>query len=167
MVFLRGVNLGGKTFKPSETAKALNDLEVTSIQAAGTFVVKAKSTAAATKRRFADVLPFACEIMVRPAKEVEALIAAGPPGKAPAGAKPFVSVLAKKPDTVPSLPVEKPDKKPWEVRLSTVDGHYAWSWWRGVAGARLYPNEVVEKALGVAATTRGWPTMLQVGKALG
>jgi hypothetical protein len=31
----------------------------------------------------------------------------------------------------------------------------------------LYPNEVVEKHFGVAATTRGWNTITAIGELLG
>jgi len=40
-----------------------------------------------------------------------------------------------------------------------VTGKFAVSLWRRLGRSIVYPNEVVEKALGVPATTRNWSTI--------
>ena len=65
-----------------------------------------------------------------------------------------------------ALPIERPSGKPWEVRVLRVDGRYAVSLWLRRWARILYPNEVVEKAFGVPATTRAWSTLDAIRAAL-
>jgi uncharacterized protein (DUF1697 family) len=45
-------------------------------------------------------------------------------------------------------------------------GKFVLSLWRRTGKALLYPNEVVEKELAVAATTRNWDTVLKIDRIL-
>lgn len=166
VVFLRGVNVGGKTFKPTETAKALAPLDATSLGAAGTFIVRGRTTPSALAKRFQESLPFEADVLVRPADEVAALVARAPFLPLPADGRPFVSVLATEPKQLPPFPLDRPEGAPWEVRLLGIEGAYALSL-RRTTGGKFYPNEVVEKTLGVRATTRSWSTMEALAKKLG
>ena len=66
----------------------------------------------------------------------------------------------------PKLPLAKPNARDWDVRLIGAEGRFATSLRRRRGKQLLYPNPVVEKELGVAATTRGWETILKIGELL-
>ena len=72
--------------------------------------------------------------------------------------------MATPPARVPRLPIDEPPGEAWEVRVLRVTGRYALTLRRG--RGVLYPNEVVERKLGVRATTRGWETLVQVRERL-
>ena len=167
VVLLRAANVGGhQTFKPSEFVKAVEPLEVASVGAAGTFVVKGKATDAQIRREFARQLPFDPEMMIFNGAEVIGLVKAAPYGKLPAGAKPFVTALSKKPAPAPKLPIEAPEDSPWQIRVVAIDGRFAVSVRRNAGKRPVYPNEVVERRLGVSATTRAWSTFEALAKIL-
>lgn len=171
VVFLRGVNVGGhKTFKPSVLAAELSaDFEVTNVGAAGTFVVRRAESAASVRSAILARLGFEAAVMVCPADELLALFSSEPFGRAKpqAGQKRFVSVLEKALERPPRLPIERPPGKDWQVRVVRVEGPYVLSRWRRTGERGIYPNEVVEKALGLSATTRGWETIAKLAKVLG
>lgn len=150
--------MGNKRFSPSALAADLAHLAVTNIGAAGTLIVRNAVRAGDVRAEILRRLPFESEVMVCSADEVARLVEK-PPGRAPDGARWFVSVLAAPPDKVPRLPIVEPPGGAWEVRVVRVVGRYAISL-RRTGGT--YPNEVVEKQLGVLATTRGWDTIAQV-----
>lgn len=170
VVFLRGVNVGGhKTFRPSLLAKDLSaDFDVTNVGAAGTFVVRRAASPASLRSAIVARLPFEAGIMVCPAEEIRDLLRSEPfgCGKPQADTKRFVSVLEKSPARPAPLPIERPPGKEWQVRLVRVELRYALSVWRRTGERGLYPNEVVERALGVSATTRGWETIGKVARIL-
>jgi hypothetical protein len=147
IVFLRGVNVGGhKKFRPAVLAEALG---MTNVGAAGTFLATGSPTA--LRAAIARALPFEADIMICSAAELKRLT---PP---PSRLKRFVSVLASRPRKPPRLPIDAPAGR-WEVRIDRIVGKFALSLRRdGPRG--LYPNEAVEKSLGVRATTRGWETI--------
>ena len=74
----------------------------------------------------------------------------------------FVSVLAKRPPTLPTLPFSQPAGSEWQVKVVGLRGRFALSLWRRTGRAMVYPNEVVEKRLAVAATTRNWNTISKI-----
>jgi len=168
VVLFRAANVGGhQTFKPSELVKALAPLDVVSVGAAGTFVVKCKATQAQIRREFARHLPFDPEILIFTGAEVLGLVKSAPYGQLPAGAKPFVTALSKKPTAAPKLPIEVPEDSPWQVRVVAIDGRFAASVRRNAGKRPVYPNEVVERRLGISATTRAWSTFEALAKILG
>jgi len=67
-----------------------------------------------------------------------------------------VSVLQKAPRIKTSLPIEQPAGPKWEVRIIAITGRFALSVRHP---GRTYSNAVVEKHLGVPATTRNWKTI--------
>jgi uncharacterized protein (DUF1697 family) len=169
IVFVRGVNVGGhKAFRPSEVAKALADLDVANVGAAGTFVIRKRVGAAAVQAEFRRRLPFAAELMICQARDVLELAAAAPFGERPVadGVTRYVSVLANRPRAVPPLPIEKPAGPDWQVKVIAIDDRFALSLHRRLGRTLVYPNEVVEKSLGVSATTRNWNTISAVCKLL-
>lgn len=164
VVFFRGANVGGHAaFKPAALAKDLSDLDVVSLGAAGTFVVRTETSGAAVRAAFLERLAIEVDLVVRPASEIARLVARAPFPKS--DAQRFVTVLASKPKKLPKLPFDAPATGPWQLRLVAIEGPYALSLRRAKPG-KFYPNEVLEKALGVRATTRGWATLEAVAAAL-
>jgi len=163
VAFLRAVNLGGKTLRTRQLA---DELGLVNVAAAGTFVDhdarSATALAAAIRRR----LPFETEVITCAGADVLALLEGSPFAASPAvDAQRFASFLARAPVGL-GLPVERPEGKDWEVRIVSVIGRCALSLRRPGGARDLYPNAVVEKVLGVPATTRGWATLEAVGKIL-
>lgn len=169
VVFLRGVNVGGhKAFRSSVVVQDLKALEVGSIGAAGTFVVRAPASATAVRAKFLERLPLAAHVIVCAARDLVDLVRTDPfaelAGHAPDGQ--FISVLERRPRRLPALPHYAPVARDWQVQLLAVHGRFVVSVTRKMGRTLVYPNEVVERHLGVAATTRGWPTILKVYGAL-
>jgi uncharacterized protein (DUF1697 family) len=169
VVFLRGVNVGGnRTFRPAALARELADLDVVNVGAAGTFVVRGTISPAALRAEVLRRLPFEAEVMICRGGDLVKLAAgehfAEEPGSADLDR--FVSVLAKRPRTLPPLPLSHPAGDDWQVRVVGVVGNCALSLWRRLGQRPVYPNEVVEKHLGVAATTRNWNTLATVCRIL-
>jgi uncharacterized protein (DUF1697 family) len=163
VVFMRAVNIGGhQTFQPSRLARELAEFDVISIGAAGTFVARNKVTESKLRKAILSKLPFAPELMICPSEEVLTLNdirAFKDPG---AGIQRFVTVMGKPPSTVPRLPISAPEKANWEVRVVAVEGRFALSFRRAGGKPQFYPNEIVEKQLGVPGTTRNWTTIAKI-----
>src|SRR5437868_6070641 len=65
VVFLRGCNVGGhKTFRPSLLAEQLKQYDVVNIGAAGTFVIRRRTSLARLRADLLCRLPFAAEIII-------------------------------------------------------------------------------------------------------
>lgn len=165
VVFLRGANVGGhRTFRPAAFAKELSEFEVVNVGAAGTFVVRKAVSQAALRTELVRRLPVKAELMICPARDLVDLMSTEPFPRADLGkdARGFVSVLAKRPSKVPRFPSSYPAGDAWQVKLVGVRGIFVLSIWRRTGKALLYPNEVVEKQFGIAATTRNWDTIAKI-----
>jgi uncharacterized protein (DUF1697 family) len=167
IVFLRGANVGGRRFSPKAVEAALADLDVVNVGAAGTFVVRKRVGEKVLRARIEAELPFspAPMILVKDA-ELTSALCAGESVTAPPDAKRFATAMERAPDTAPRLPIEAPASANWGVRVLAVNGRFALGVRRRVDAAGVYPNEIVERAFGVAATTRDWPTMEKLAKLL-
>jgi uncharacterized protein (DUF1697 family) len=169
VVFLRGANVGGhRTFQPSAFAKDLADLDVVNVGAAGTFVVRKAASQAKVRAEFLRRLPVETELMICPGRDL--LDLAGrepfPEFSSPGELSPFVSIMARCPRSLPPLPLIHPSGANWQVKIVGVTGPFALSLLRRLGPRNIYPNEVVEKKLGVAATTRNWNTITAVAAIL-
>ena len=168
-VFLRAANVGGKNvFRPAALATALAHLGVVNLGAVGTFVVRGRATPAAIRREILSRLPFAPGIAVIPAQEILALVASDP-FRGVAFSKDqrgWAAALCGKPKARPKLPIVKPAGSAWSVRFDRVVGGFALGLSRRRPGVSVYPNQVVEAALGAPATTRWWETVERVAKLL-
>ena len=165
VVFLRGVNVGGhKAFRPSVVAKDLAEFDVVNVGAAGTFVVRKSISSVLLRAALNRRLPFAADLMICRARDVSALGSGDPfPGaRSDKEVSRFVSVLAKRPRTLPPLPIRQPAGDNWQVKVVGVRGMFALSLHRRVGRTLVYPNEVVERHLGVSATTRNWNTVCAI-----
>jgi uncharacterized protein (DUF1697 family) len=165
VVFLRGVNVGGhKKFQPSVLAKELADFDVVSVGAAGTFVVRKSVGQKELKAAVLQKLPFDAELMICTEREIAALTGTDAFADVPESkdCKRYVTVLAKRLSKIPSLPLSRPPNDEWQVQVIGVTGKFALSVWRRQGKRLIYPNEVIEKEFGVAATTRNWNTITAI-----
>ena len=165
LVFLRGVNVGGRTLHTAALAKELETLDVVSIGAAGTYAVRSGAAASAVRAAFVDRIPFPTEVMVVPVTAAEKILGQRPfgPGPRPAGERWAVTVVAGLTDPPPPLPLVRPANGPWEVRLESFAPPFVLSRSRRLSPTRiLYPNVVVEKEFRRPATTRWWETLEDV-----
>lgn len=159
VVFFRAVNVGGhQKFQPAKLAKALAEFGVVNIGAAGTFVAREHVSETKLRDEILRRLPFKPELMICPGRDLLALARGDWYADAPAGKDlgRFVSVLQKAPRKKPPLPIEQPAGAKWEVRVVAITGRFALSVRRF---GQTYSNAVVEKHLGIPATTRGWNTI--------
>jgi len=159
VVFFRAVNVGGhQSFQPGKLARELADFDVVNIGAAGTWVVRQNVSQAKLRDEILRRLPFKPELMICPARDVLALARGNWFADLPAGkdAGRFVSVLQKVPRAKPRLPIEQPAGAQWEVRIVAITGRFALSVRRI---GKTYSNALVEKYLGLPATTRNWNTI--------
>lgn len=171
VVFMRGVNVGGhKKFQPSTLAKDLAHLEVVNVGAAGTFVVRKPIGEKALRGELQRRLPFEAELMICGGREVLELLSAEPFADEIQGddIKQYVTILGKKPSkrSAPRLPIRRPDNDDWQVKIVRVIGRFVLSLHRRRDRTLVYPNEVVEKAFAVPATTRNWNTMAAIAGVL-
>ena len=167
VVFLRGVNVGGhRRFRPSVLARELAEFELTSIGAAGTFVIWKPGSAAKFEVALRKRLPMDCDVMIVPAREVMRIAKENPfRGQAGDGVTRFVSVLAKASKKPPKLPLQIPSEGEWLVRVLGCDGRFVFGEYRrsmktiGCLGQ-------MDKIFGGKMTTRGWGTIASVVKLL-
>jgi uncharacterized protein (DUF1697 family) len=169
LAFLRAANVGGhQRFRPKLLEQALPELRLRNFGAAGTFLVAAELPEDAIRAAFAAALPFEPQLALVPAAPFAALVARDPlAAEAEAlGAKRYLSVLLEPAPALPPLPLGRPEGPDWQVQLAEVGAWYALSLRRGEGAGVVYPN-FLDKTLGVPLTTRGWPTVQRLAKALG
>jgi uncharacterized protein (DUF1697 family) len=165
VVFLRAANVGGRNvFRPARLARDLAHLDVVNVGAAGTFAVRGKASAATVRRENLERLPFEPTLVVLPAREVLDLVYRSPfaGARLSRDRRGWVAVLHRRPRGPVELPVVRPATRAWSVRLDHVEGRFALGLWQRRPGGFVFPNQVVEAALGVPATTRWWETVEKV-----
>ncbi|MCI4372150.1 MAG: hypothetical protein L3K02_00680 [Thermoplasmata archaeon] len=169
VVLLRAANVGGhQRFLPSAfvAIPELAKFRLVNLGAAGTFVARCKVSDSRLRRAIASHLLFETDISICAGDEILQLLRRDTFRTIPPGAKPYLTVLGADPTRAPTLPFSVPSGPNWEVNLVSAHGRYVLSWARRWAGHTTYPNPVVEREYGVAATTRGWPTVVALGKIL-
>jgi uncharacterized protein (DUF1697 family) len=167
IVFLRAANVGNNRFQPALLAKQLAKFGVVNIGAVGTFAVREDVSETALRNVIARKLPFECDIMICPAQEIVDLVQMDPfVDERGDDVEAHVTMMAKRLASIPKLPIYAPAKDTWEVKIIRVIGTAALSVRRRVKNGRFYPNQIIEKQFGVAATTRNWNTIKKVAKIL-
>ena len=166
VVFLRGVNVGkANRCQPAVIASQLSRLGVINIGAVGTFVVREDVSESALRAAIAKKLPFKCEIMICPARDIIKLATKDPFSGQPSGEKitRFVSVLAKSlPLPLPlNLPHCLPSPDDWLLKIIAIQDRFVLGVYRREMKAIGYLGKI-EKLLGVPATTRNWNTIQKV-----
>jgi uncharacterized protein (DUF1697 family) len=168
VVFLRAVNVGGANLcRPAIIAKQLAKFGVVNIGAVGTFVVREDVTEAALRAAFALKLPFKCEIMICPARDIIKLSHHDPFSRQPSGPDitRFVSVLAKRLRALPPLPLSLPAGDDWLVKIIAIQGRFVLGMYRRQMKAISYLGKI-EKLFSVASTIRNWNTIQKVAQIL-
>lgn len=168
VVFLRAVNVGGTNrCQPARIAKQLSKFGVVNIGAVGTFVVRENVSESALRTAIAKKLPFKCEIMICPARDIVKLASKDPFSRQPSGPNitRFVNVLAKPLRVPPLLPLSLPSHDDWLVRIIAIQNLFVLGMYRRQMKAIGYLGKI-EKLLGVAATNRNWNTFQKVAKIL-
>ena len=170
VVFLRGVNVGkANRCQPAVIARQLSRFGAINIGAVGTFVVREDVSESALRAAMAKQLPFKCEIMICPARDIIRLAANDPFTGQPSGEKitRFVSVLAK-PLPLPrplNLPHYLPSPDDWLLKIIAIQDRFLLGVYRREMKAIGYLGKI-EKLLGVSATTRNWNTIAKIAKTL-
>src|SRR6266480_4724832 len=174
VVFLRGVNVGkANRCQPAVIASQLSKLGVINIGAVGTFVVREDVSESALRAAIAKKLPFKCEIMICPARDIiklaskdpfshEPPVRLGPSGP---NITRFVNVLAKKLRALPPLPLSLPSDDDWLLKIIAIENRFVLGMYRREMKAISYLGKI-EKLLGVPGTIRNWNTIEKVAKIL-
>ena len=168
VVFLRAVNVGGANrCQPALIAKQLVKFGVVNIGAVGTFVVREDVSESTLRAAIAKKLPFKCEIMICPARDIVKLTSTDPFARQPSGPDitRFVSVLHKRPRALPALPLSLPSDDDWLLKIIAIEGRFVLGLYRREMKAIGYLGKI-EKKFGVAATTRNWNTIQKVAQIL-
>jgi uncharacterized protein (DUF1697 family) len=165
VVFLRAVNVG-KTNRcqPAVIASQLSKFGVTNIGAVGTFVVREDVSESSLRTAMAKQLPFKCEIMVCPAREIIKLATKHPfSGQPSEKITQFVSILTKRlPLPLPlNLPYYLPSPDGWLLKIIAIENRFVLGIYRRQMKAIGYLGKI-EKLLGAPATTRSWNTIQKV-----
>lgn len=168
VVLLRGVNVGGhKTFKPKQVAEKLKHLGTINIGAAGTFIIRKKTSQTEIRKIFEDLLPFRTQMFICRGRDILDLVSDDPFShlKGDSGIVRFVSILAKKPSREPGYPFILPKEGPWLVKLigrreRCVFGIYR----RDMKTIQHLGKTEVE--FDVPVTTRNWNTITEIASVL-
>src|SRR5881275_1460817 len=164
VVFLRAVNVGGTNrCQPALIAKELARFDIVNIGAVGTFVVRKNVSESALRAAFARKLPFKCDIMICPARDIIKLTSKDPFSRQPSGPEitRFVNVLHKRPRALPSLPLSLPSADDWLLKVIAIQGRFVLGLYRRQMKAIGYLGKI-EKLLGVPLTNRNWTTIQKV-----
>jgi uncharacterized protein (DUF1697 family) len=168
VIFLRAVNVGGTNrCHPAQIARQLSKFGVVNIGAVGTFVVRETVPESTLRPAFARKLPFPCEIMICPARDLIKLTAKDPFAQHSPGPDivRFVSVLSRRLRPLPTLPLSLPSDQDWMVKIIAIQGRFVLGLYRRQMKAISYLSQV-EKRLGLPATTRNWNTIAKIAKVL-
>ena len=111
-------------------------------------------------------MPFEAEIMICSGREIITAAAANPFTGQPSGPDIvwFVSVLAKRPRSLPDLPLSLPADK-WLLRIIAIQDRFAFGLYRRNMRAISYLSQI-EKRMGMPVTTRNWNTITSIIKVL-
>jgi uncharacterized protein (DUF1697 family) len=168
VAFLRGVNVGGhKTFRPSILASRLKNFGVVNIGAAGTFVVRKAVSPTRLRSELLAGLPFEAEVMMCTGRElIEAASRKPFDGELPrSDVVRFMSVLAKAPQVVPSMPIQIPENGKWLLKILATHDRFLFGLYRREMKAISCLGKI-DNLFAVRATTRNWNTIGAVLKAL-
>jgi uncharacterized protein (DUF1697 family) len=168
VVLLRGVNVGGqRTFRPSVLAKELEEFDVVNIGAAGTFVVRAPITPSQLRDEFRRRLPFSAEILIAYGRDFLRIATSNPFEDGPAASNivRFVTVLARRPRVLPTLPMNFPGSGKWFLQIVDIQDRFLFGMYRRHLKAIGYLG-AIDKMFDMPVTTRNWNTINAIVKTL-
>ena len=169
VVFLRAVNVGGTNrCQPALIAKQLARFDIVNIGAVGTFVVREDVSESALRAAFARKLPFQCEMMICPARDIVRLASKDPFSRQPSGPDivRFASVATKRLRPRFPLPLALPSDDNWGLKIIAIQDRFVLGLYRRQMKAISYLGKI-ETRLGVPVTTRNWNTIEKVVNILG
>ena len=161
VVFIKGVNVGGhRRFRPSELVKGLKSLDIVSIGAAGTFIVRKRISRSKLRQRIVRRLPFPAHVMICDGRDLIRLAQMDPfAGQRTApDVIQFVSILSKRCASPPLIPFSIPERGPWGVRVLACHGRFILGVHRRQMKAIGQLGQL-EKVFGAPVTTRSWTTI--------
>lgn len=137
------------------------------IGAAGTFVVRRPVSQARLRSELLRRLPFEPEVMMCTHRELIAAASNNPFGGEPPRTDiiRFVSVLAKPPQVLPSIPLCIPDQGKWLLSILSRHNRFLFGVYRREMKA-ISCLGAIDKLFGVPATTRNWNTIRAILKVL-
>jgi uncharacterized protein (DUF1697 family) len=168
VVLLRGVNVGGhRTFRPTVLVQQLKRYDVVNIGAAGTFVVRTPTSQARLRAELSRRLPFETVVMMCKGQELLDIAGGEPFGDEPvaSGVVRFVSVLAKRPRLMPSLPLSLPGQGKWLMQIVATKNRFVFGQYRRHMKTIGYLG-TIDRIFGVPVTTRNWNTITAIVKVL-
>jgi uncharacterized protein (DUF1697 family) len=168
VVFLRGVNVGkANRCQPAVIASQLSTLGLINIGAVGTFIVREDVSESALRTAIAKKLPFKCEIMICPARDIIKLASKDPfsEERSDPNITRFVNILAKRLPAPPPLPLCLPSDDDWLLKIIAIENRFVLGLYRRHMKAITYLGKI-EKLLGVPATNRNWNTILKIAQIL-
>jgi uncharacterized protein (DUF1697 family) len=168
VALLRGVNVGGRRpFRPATFVDQLRHLDAVNIGATGVFVIKRPVSRTQLRAELAARLPFDAEVMICAGRELIGLLSHPAFAKYRAGPDDvrFVSILSRRPRSMPRLPITMPSHGKWLVKIIACEGRFALGVYRrhmkviGYLGA-------LDRTFGAVATTRSLNTIEAIAKVL-
>lgn len=168
VVFLRGVNVGkANRCQPAVIARQLSKLGLINIGAVGTFVVRQNVSESVLRAAIAKKLPFKCEIMICPARDIIKLTSKDPFSGQPSGPDitRFVSVAARRLQALPPVPLSLPSDGDWLLKIIAIQNRFVLGLYRRQMKAISYLGKM-EKLVGIPLTTRNWNTVEKIAKIL-
>lgn len=168
VVFLRAVNVGtANRCRPATIAQELSRFDIINIGAVGTLVARKDVAEHTLRAAIAKKLPFKCEIMIVPERDILRLTATDPFAREPSGAgiTRFVNVLHKPIRKPFPLPLNLPSDTNWIARIITIQGRFVVGLYRREMKAIGYLGKI-EKLLGVPMTNRNWNTIEKIVQVL-
>lgn len=169
VVLLRGVNVGGhRRFRPSVLAQDLRQLDVANIGAAGTFIVRKPVGRRELRAEVESRLPFEADVVICDGTDILRLAARDPfSGHVPKpDVVPFVSVMVRRRRRATPVAVALPDEDSWSVKVLSSYGQFVLGLHKREMKAIAYLAQL-ERVVGTPLTTRGWSTILAIGRTLG
>lgn len=164
VVFIRGINVGkANRCQPALIARQLSKFGIVNIGAVGTFVVRQNANETSLRAAIAKKLPFQCEIMICPARDIIKLAKTDPFAGEPSGPDitRFVNILHKPIRAPFPLPLNLPSDDDWLLRIVSIQGRFVLGLYRRQMKAISYLGKI-EKMLGTPATNRNWNTIEKV-----
>ncbi len=141
----------------------MKDYDVVNVGAAGTFVIRKPISQAQLRAELLRRLPFETEVMISNGRDVISLASGDPfAGEPP---RPdvvrFVSVLAKRPRVLPSIPLSLPPDGKWLLRILATQNRFLFGLYRRQMKAIGFLS-AIDRIFGVSATTRNWNTITTI-----
>jgi uncharacterized protein (DUF1697 family) len=169
VAFLRGCNVGGqRTFRPTLLAEQLKHYDVINIGAAGTFVIRKRTSHARLRADLRRRLPFDAEVAICDGRDLIRIASTDPFADEPIRSDivRFVSVFARRPRRLPTTPINLPADGEWVVRILATEDRFLFGLYRRQMRAISYLG-AIDRLFGVRATTRNWNTITTIMRVLG